>query len=253
MAPSRQRDREQAEREKRERLAYVGTLAAGLVHEMRTPLNAVKMNAQLVAEDVAQLPSAYRERFTKRVGRINDEIEEVVQTLDEFLTFARPPKMDPVPTDLNHVLREVMEFAEPEFQDAGVRLEPDLAEDMYPVVMDRSQFSHVMLNLFRNAREACEMAFAADAWVRVTTLEHEDTIEILVDDNGVGIEPGKEEEIFELFFTTKRKGTGMGLGIVRRIVEEHGGHIEAEDLPEAGARFRIVLPRGKFLEFKEAR
>ncbi|MBN1257673.1 MAG: GHKL domain-containing protein [Planctomycetes bacterium] len=261
MSPSTHKQEEkQREREKRERLAYIGTLAAGLVHEMRTPLNAIQLNAQLLEEDFDKLPEKWRKRFVKRMGRICSEIRGIAKTLDGFLAFARPPRMDPVPTDLNHFLREVIEFSEPEFFEIGVELESNLASDMYPVVLDKLQFTHVMLNLFRNAREACEARMEkADDWadgkdkavVRVTTSEKEDTIEILVDDNGIGIEPGKEEDIFELFYTTKEKGSGLGLGIVRRIVDEHGGIISAEDLPESGARFRIILPRGKFLEFRE--
>ncbi|MFH0911151.1 MAG: ATP-binding protein [Planctomycetota bacterium] len=253
----RHREEMSAERAKRERLAYVGTLAAGLVHEVRTPLNAVHLNAQLMEEDIAGLPAKYRSLFTRRMTRISAEIQDVVKTLDSFLAFARPPKLDPVPVDLNHFLREVIEFSEPEFRAGGVRIQSRLADDMYPVVLDKAQFTHVMLNLFRNAREACELrkgrkgTEAEALWVRITTLEREDTIEILVDDNGVGIEPGDEERIFELFYTTKENGTGLGLGIVRRIVEEHGGAIVAEDLPDAGARFRIGLPRGRFLEFRE--
>jgi signal transduction histidine kinase len=248
---TRKREQEQAEREKRERLAYVGTLAAGLVHELRNPLHAVNLTAQALVEEAERLPEEYRGRLPKRLGRISAEIQDVVKTLEEFLAFARPPQMDPVPTDLNHFLREIIEFTEPEFAATDVRLESRLADDMYPVVMDKSQFTQVILNLFRNAREACEAAGAEPGVVTVTTAEKEETIEILVDDNGVGIEPGTEETLFDLFYTTKEQGTGLGLGIVRRIVEEHGGSITAEDLPEAGARFRIVLPRGKFLEFRE--
>jgi signal transduction histidine kinase len=255
MAPHRARkERTDPEQERRDRLAYIGTLAAGLVHEVRTPLNAIQLNAQLLDEDVERLPEHLRERFGRRTRRVTDQIREVVKTLDEFLTFARPPRMDPVPTDLNHFLRELIEFSAPEFHESGVRIERNLADDLYPVVMDKAQLNHVMLNLFRNAREACEMAgLEDDRWVRVSTreLEDEGLIEIDVDDNGVGIEPDKEETIFDLFYSTKEKGTGLGLGIVRRIVEEHGGQIHAEDLPRAGARFVLRLPRGKFLEFKE--
>mgnify|MGYP001809934637 FL=1 len=240
------------ERERRDRLAYVGTLAAALVHEMRTPLNAVRMNVQMLEEDVGALEGTLREKLSRRVGRVSAETERLVKTLEEFLTFARPPRLDPVPSDINHILREVIEFSEPEFRAAAVRIEAALADDMFPVVLDHAQFLHVMLNLFRNAREAIDEAHEADGVVSVSTREYDNRIEIIVTDNGTGIPAGMEEKIFEVFFTTKKKGTGLGLGIVRRIVEDHGGTICAEGRTDArGARFRIMLPRGKFLEFKD--
>ncbi|MHC4871335.1 MAG: sensor histidine kinase [Planctomycetota bacterium] len=249
--PSRNREKLQQEREKRDRLAYIGTLAAGLVHEVRTPLNAIQLNAQLLEEDVDKLSPDLKKKFNRRINRVTGQISEVVKTLDEFLAFARPPRMDSVPTDLNHFLREVLEFSTPEFDEKKITIESSLADDMYPVIMDKAQFTHVMLNIFRNACESCELAEDKKHWVKVNTLEEENDIIIQIDDNGIGIEPDAEEKIFELFYSTKEHGTGLGLGIVRRIVEEHGGKIQAEDLPEAGARFTIVLPRGKFLEFKE--
>ncbi|MHC4886470.1 MAG: sensor histidine kinase [Planctomycetota bacterium] len=244
----RKRELEEEERAKRDRLAYIGTLAAGLVHEVRTPLNAMYLNVQLLEEAISVLPDDTRGRFEKRLSRVSVECKEVVKTLDMFLAFARPPRLEPVPTDLNHFLRELIEFSQPEFDQVGIRLTSSLADDMYPVVIDKGQFTHVFLNLFRNAREACETGPHGDGEITITSRELDSQIEILVDDNGVGVEPGDEEKIFELFFTTKEKGTGLGLGIVRRIIEDHGGQISASDLPEAGARFRILLPRGKFLE-----
>lgn len=246
------REQYHAERERRDRLAYVGTLSAALVHEMRTPLNAVRMNVQLLEEDVDLLPEALQEKFRRKVSRVSRETERLVKTLEEFLTFARPPRMEPVPSDINHILREVIEFSEPEFHTTHVRIEADLADDMFPVVLDYTQFLHVMLNLFRNARESIEGIEEPNGVVRVTTCEHDSTIEVIVEDNGGGIPPGSEEKIFEIFYSTKERGTGLGLGIVRRIIEDHGGVIRAEDREDTrGARFRIFLPRGKFLEFRD--
>lgn len=251
MSPGKKREQELAEREKRERLAYVGTLAAGLVHEMRNPLHAVNLTAQSLIELTAGLPDTQRDRFEKRLLRVAHEVQTIIRTLDEFLLFARPPRPDPVPTDLNHFLRELLEFSEPEFAAAEIDLCPVLADDMYPVVLDKAQFTQVLLNLLRNAREACEEAGHGQGKITVSSREGADTVEILVEDNGIGIEPESEEKLFDLFYTTKEKGTGLGLGIVRRIVEEHGGTISAHDRADGGARFCISLPRGKFLEFTE--
>lgn len=252
---ARRRDREQSEKDRQERLAYVGALAAGLVHEVRTPLHAIQLNVQLLSEDVEGLPATCRERYARRIQRVYSEVKALTRTLESFLTFARPPRLDPTPTDLNRFLRELVEFVQPEMDEAGVRIETALAPDMYPVVLDHSQFTHVMLNLLRNAREAIDQRREIDAedfegWIRVSTQEAERTITLCIEDNGIGIAPDHESKIFDVFFTTKEKGTGLGLGIVRRIVEDHRGTIRAVPQAERGALLEVVLPRGHFLEFK---
>lgn len=254
--PSRRRTREEEEQARRDRLAYVGALAAGLVHEVRTPLHAIQLNAQILAEDVERLPSHLRDTFRRRAKRIYTEVQTLTKTLDSFLTFARPPRLDPVPTDLNRFVRELIEFVTPEMDESGIRIVADLAPDMYPVVLDNMQFTHVLLNLLRNSREAIEQRRErepdfGEGLIRIETQEEERVITLTVTDNGIGIQPEHEPHIFEIFFTTKKKGTGLGLGIVRRIVEDHRGTIELISTPPPGATFRITLPRGHFLEFKE--
>lgn len=254
--PNRKRSKEEEERDRQERLAYVGALAAGLVHEVRTPLHAIQLNAQLLAEEVENLPPEQKRKFGRKANRIYTEVKSLTKTLEAFLTFARPPRLDPTPTDLNRFLRELLEFAEPEMDEAGIRIKRDLAPDMYPVVLDHNQFTHVVLNLLRNAREAIDMRREKEesdfeGVITIATHEDEHTITLTVEDNGIGIDPDHEERIFEVFFTTKEKGTGLGLKIVRRIVEDHRGSIRIAPLAPPGARFVITLPRGHFLEFNE--
>lgn len=249
------RIKEQAEKDRKERLAYVGALAAGLVHEVRNPLHVIQLNVQMLAEDVDKLPLELRSRYERRSKRIYQEVQALSKTLEMFLTFARPPRLATEPIDLNHFLRELLEFVQPEFNESGVELEPQLASDMYPVLLDQNQFSHVVLNLLRNAREAIEQrrekeCVDIDGKVTVRTYEEDKIIRIEIADNGIGINPGDEEKIFEVFYTTKEKGTGLGLGIVRRIVEEHRGEIFAEAKRLDGACFIVKLPRGHLLEFK---
>lgn len=249
------REREQEERIRRERLAYVGALAAGLVHEVRTPLHAIQLNAQLLTEDVGQLPVELRTRYERRSQRIYNEVKALSKTLEMFLTFARPPRLEPEPVDLNRFLRELLEFVQPEMDEDGVVLESRLAADMYPVVIDQNQFTHVLLNLLRNAREAIDQRREkepdfAGGTVTVSTYEEDKTIRLMVEDDGIGVAPGADEKIFEVFYTTKQKGTGLGLGIVKRIIEEHRGSIRTIFRDQPGAIFEIVMPRGHFLEFR---
>ncbi|MDR1745412.1 MAG: hypothetical protein LBS30_06640, partial [Planctomycetota bacterium] len=245
------------EKSREERLAYVGVLAAGLIHEIKTPLHAILLTVQMLVEDSERLPPDARPRFEKRCRRVHQEVKSLSRMLDAFLSFARPPKSDPSPTDLNRFIRELMEFAKPEMDEAGIVLETNLAEDMYPVVLDKNQFTHVVLNLLKNARESIEALREIsdedfEGRIIVATAEDDEGISLVIQDNGAGIAPGDEEKVFEFFYTTKPKGTGLGLAMVQRTIEEHRGRIRVEHMADPGARFVITLPRGHLLEFSDA-
>ncbi|MCC8180447.1 MAG: hypothetical protein LIP23_06010 [Planctomycetes bacterium] len=252
--PKRPRSPDDIDKTQEERLAYVGVMAAGLIHEIKTPLHAILLTVQMLVEDSERLPPDLRPRFERRTRRVYNEVQSLARMLDAFLAFARPPKADPTPTDLNQFLRGVMEFAAPELDDADIVLESNLAEDMYPVVIDKNQFTHVILNLLKNARESIEQLREAteedfEGRIVVATAEDDEGITLVIQDNGIGVPVGDEEKIFEFFYTTKSKGSGLGLPIVRRTIEDHRGSIMVEQMDEPGARFVIHLPRGHFLEF----
>lgn len=255
MAANR-REKEREENDRRERMAYVGALAAGLVHEVRTPLHAIQLNAQLLAEDADKLPPELQAKYSRRSKRIYTEVKALSKTLEMFLTFARPPRMEPEPLDINRFTRELLEFVQPEMDEADICLSSNLARDMYPVILDQNQFTHVMLNLLRNAKEAIDQrreqeADFVEGQITVSTFDDDKIIRIEIEDNGIGIAPENEDKIFEVFYTTKEKGTGLGLGIVKRIIEDHRGTINVVSRDACGAVFEITLPRGHFLEFKE--
>lgn len=254
MTKRKREDDEEKSRE--ERLAYVGVLAASLIHEVKTPLHAILLTVQMLVEDSERLPPDLRPRFERRSRRVYQEVKSLARMLDAFLSFARPPKWDPTPTDLNRFIRELMEFAEPEMDEAGIVLETNLAEDMYPVVIDKNQITHVVLNLLKNARESIEALREKtqedfEGRIIVATVEDDEGISLVIQDNGAGIHPGDEEKVFEFFYTTKSKGTGLGLALVQRTIEEHRGTIRVEHMADPGARFVVTLPRGHLLEFND--
>ena len=243
------RHRERDAREARaRRLAYIGTLASGLAHEIRSPLNSIVLNADLLAEELGRLEGEGVRAFAERIARIRTEAGHLRETLDEFLTFARPPKMEPLPTDVNEYLENVIEFAEPECAERDIRIVREFGEEIYPVLLDAGQFRQVILNLLANAREA----IGEHGEIRLATREEGGTVEIRISDNGGGVPEAVTARIFDVFFTTREKGTGLGLGIARRITEEHGGRLYLENRPDRGATFVVRLPRGKFLEFEES-
>jgi signal transduction histidine kinase len=234
---------------RRDRLAYIGTLAAGLAHEIRNPLNSIRMNVELIESGLDENAADEREQVATRLGRIKRETEQLRVILDEFLAFARPPRMDLVATDLNQYLSDMLDFFAPECEKAGVEVRREFAADQYPVRIDPAQFKHVILNLLKNAVEA----IGEHGEITVSTAELDRDVEIRIADNGGGLRPGSEEKIFEVFFSSKEHGTGLGLAIARRIVEEHRGKLLVENRPGLGATFIIRLPKGIFLEFEGER
>ncbi|MHC4249668.1 MAG: sensor histidine kinase [Planctomycetota bacterium] len=248
MAP-KTKSRKELERDearlRQERLAYVGTLSSGLAHEIRTPLNAILMNIELVAEGLDAVADEKREEFATRVERVKREATRLRKTLDSFLAFARPPRLERMPVRVNGYLAELIEFVEPEAARHGITIEHDFQDELYPVYVDQHQLAQVVMNLLTNAREAV----GEQGVITVRTRETDESVEIDVEDNGGGVDPANEERVFEVFFSTKDQGTGLGLGIARRIVEEHGGELLLENHPGRGARFVVRLPKVKILEF----
>ncbi len=226
------------------------------MHEVRTPLNAIQLNAQLLAEDASTLPDTVSKKFIRRSQRIYEEVKALTKTLEMFLNFARPPRMETEPLDLNRYLRELCEFVQPEMDENCVELETHLAPDMYPVVIDQNQFTYVILNILRNANEAIDQRRETDddfdGRIKLSTFEENKNIRIEIEDNGIGIDPANEEKIFEVFYTTKEKGTGLGLGIVKRIIEDHRGSISVSSKDSTGAIFNIILPRGYLIASTQA-
>jgi signal transduction histidine kinase len=195
-AESRKAAERRAAEIRQQRLAYVGTLAAGLAHEIRNPLNAIKMNVELIEADLSAAGAGSDAGTAKRLARIRREAEQLQRILDDFLTFARPPRMEPVATDLRQYLGELLDFFAPECQRAGIAVRREFAEDTYPVRIDQAQFKHVIVNLLKNAIEAV----GEQGEIAVSTRELERQVEIRVSDNGGGLAPGTEEKVFEVFY-----------------------------------------------------
>lgn len=248
------RNRKQLEREARHeqasRLAYIGTLASGLAHEIRSPLNAIKLNLDLLKEDLSAVDPSRRDEFGGRLGLISREVDGLQELLTEFLNFAKPPTMEMLPTDVNQLLRDVLQFVAPSCQERQIRIATDFQKELYPVALDQNQFGRgVILNLLTNAMEQ----IAEHGTIVLSTRETPDFVEVSVEDNGGGVPREHEPRIFEVFFSTKEHGTGLGLAIARRIVQEHGGELLLENHPKRGAKFIVRLPKSKILELKERR
>lgn len=229
-------------------MAFLGTLAGGLAHEIRNPLSTMKVNLQLLREQLlVDHPDPVdaeeqRARARRRVEGLEKAVRRMEDILDDFLSFARGFELDLVPQDLNSLVDEVVTFVEPELVRVGVGLRTSFDEELPWVTVDRKYLQQVLLNLILNARQAIEESEVEDGEIFLTTRRVGTSALIHVIDTGPGIPEDVRPRIFDAFFSTKKNGTGLGLATCRRIVEEHGGRIHVATEPGKGTAFSIELP-----------
>jgi signal transduction histidine kinase len=217
-----------------DRLSALGTLAAGVAHEIRNPLVSVRTFIQLLPERVndEEFRTSFRELALK-------EIERICELITDLLAFSRPTQADREPTDLNEIASQIVRLLEPEARKRDVGISMGLAVRVPLVVVHEAQVKQVLMNVVLNAIQACPghgsvEVRTADAGAGGCVVEVEDT--------GVGMTPEQREHIFDPFYTTKEQGSGLGLYIAHRIVSEHGGSIVVEPRAGSGTIFRITFP-----------
>jgi two-component system nitrogen regulation sensor histidine kinase GlnL len=238
---SRVRDLEERVR-RSDRLAALGVLAAGLAHEVRNPLVGVRAAAQLLEKE-AGFPDCWRE-FTAVIIR---EVDRLNRLVDDLLAFAGARPLHRQPCNVNQLLDEALDVATAALKAGGVGVTRLYDPAIPEVEADRDRLLQVFLNLIRNAAEAA--AGAGQPLVLRTRFERVApscgggaAVVVEVEDRGPGLSPEAEARLFTPFFTTKPKGTGLGLPISLRIVEEHGGALEAQSRHGFGTTFRVLLP-----------
>lgn len=217
-----------------ERLVAMGRLAAHVTHEVRNPLNSIRLNVELLEEDVADVaPDARR-----MIEAILREVDHLTELTDQYLRLVRLPEPKLERTDLAELLRDVAAFLSPEMTRAQVALALELAE-VPPVNVDEGQLRQALFNLCRNAREAMPSGGSVCLSLKATDGE----IILRVSDEGTGVPDDERDKIFDLFYTTKQHGTGLGLTLTQQIVAAHRGRITCLKNEPRGTTFEIRLPR----------
>jgi len=217
-----------------ERLALAGELAAGIAHEIRNPMMAVKGFAQLLQEEITPAEQAeYADIINRETARINRLIEEL-------LTFARPAATEVGPADINTVVADSLPLIEPKAARSRVRIARAFARRLPQVMVDSERLKQVIINILINALQAV----GDDGEIRIRTyFEPADrTVRISVADTGVGIDPENIGKLFDPFFTTKDDGTGLGLSVAERLMQQWGGKILVDSTLGRGSVFTLVLP-----------
>jgi signal transduction histidine kinase len=219
-----------------EKMAMLGTFASGLAHEVRNPLNSIGLQLSLLERRIGRVEEGVGREMKELTRIIHEEVQRLDGLVGDFLMFSRADRLQHRPGDLGALADEVVQLLEPEARALGVSLRRSRIGKKAPLLeMDAEKMKQVVINLLRNAFEAMPNG----GEVRVETGIAAGKARLVVKDQGPGLPEG---DVFQLFFTTKPKGTGLGLPIVQQIVLQHGGDVAAASEPGKGATFTVSLP-----------
>ncbi len=225
----------EAQAKQAERLSELGTLAAGVAHEIRNPLNAISIASQRLKSEFQVTED--QPGFEKLATTIKTEIERLNSIIAEFLALARSGHLNKEKISLGNFIDDALGLLRSEAAQSDIEINTEI-DDGIPIEIDVSEMKKVVVNLIRNAMES----IGSKGTINIRGHKEDKRAVIAVEDTGKGIEPDKINEIFTPYYTTKQNGTGLGLSISHRIVMDHKGSVTAENIKPHGARFKIELP-----------
>ena len=228
--------------------AWVGALA----HEIKNPLNTMRLNVQLLQEDVEGgfepaatgdppgrlYDGSNRAKVLKRLKTLGKEVDRLEEILNDFLRLARLPQPNLQPSNMALLLDEFLDFIEPETQQLDIKVVRDFNDDLPEVDLDSGQMKQALLNIILNANQS----MSPGGQLTIKAYRTDDHMSIDIADTGEGIPPDRIDKLFDLFYSTKKEGTGLGLPIAGRIVNMHGGEIRVKSQEGEGTTFSILLP-----------
>ena len=246
-AESRSQPRPPRPRTNAEHEAFLARLASGLAHEIKNPLSTMAINLALLEEDWSRAAAARNgtveltpreQRSLKRVRTLQREVTRLEGIVEDFLRFARGGQINRAPADLAALVRDTLDFVEPEDLALGIRHHVDLALGLPLVMIDGGALRQAVLNLLVNARQA--MPGGGELLVRLERVGN--WVALSITDTGIGMSAQTLERCFDEYWSDKKGGTGLGLSSTRRVVEEHGGAIDVTSELGRGTSFMIWLP-----------
>jgi signal transduction histidine kinase len=221
-----------------ERMATVGRLSLKVAHEVRNPISAIELNAEMLQDIVRARSGADMDEAGGLVASIRDQVNTLDALTEEYLAFARFPRPHFDEESVNHLVKELADFVRPVAMRQGLAIHVETDGNVPMMEIDRGLLRQAIHNLVKNGMEALSRGGELTIASRLAG----DAVDIVVSDTGAGIQREVAERLFEPFFTTKPQGTGLGLSIARQITEEHGGELRWENRAGGGATFIIRLP-----------
>jgi two-component system sensor histidine kinase HydH len=215
-------------------LAALGQLAASIAHELRNPLSSIKGAAQYLQKEYEDHPP-----IVEFLGIITEEVDGLNKLTTEFLEFARPIQLELEPTNINDVVEKTLQLMSVHIAENNATVKDKLSADISEIQADQKQIEQVLRNMILNAIQA--MPSGGELTIE-TRRAASGGVELWVQDTGAGISQENLERIFLPFFTTKARGTGLGLSVVRKIVENHGGRVIVRSDAGKGCSFGVILP-----------
>jgi signal transduction histidine kinase len=222
-----------------ERLAALGRVTAGVAHEVKNPLNSMRLWLEVLKANMPVDPEPQQ-----AVKMLDNEIDRLDRAVKTFLNFTKPVELNLEETDLGVLLADVLDAARPSIKKSGLGLQADLPAAFPPVLVDRQLIHQAVLNLLLNA---CDFTDPGGK-ITLSLRRSGEFAVIAVADSGRGILPDNQKKIFQLFFTTRPGGTGIGLANTFRFVQLHNGRIDFESETGRGTIFRLELPLARFVD-----
>ncbi|MDR1362439.1 MAG: PAS domain-containing sensor histidine kinase [Spirochaetaceae bacterium] len=242
-----------------ENLAGLTTVAAGVAHEIKNPLGSLSIHVQLIqkllnnavknieagasalnmAEANTDNVSVSYTKFNKHITTVNEEIQRLNKIVVDFLFAIRPMEILPAKSDINKLIKDIVKFVHYELKNADIKYKLQMKEDIPIIEIDKRYIKQALLNLIKNSIEAMS---GSGGFLTISTESDEQEVTIRIRDTGPGIQEADKARIFEPYFTTKIKGSGLGLTLVFKIIREHSGEIEVDSKVGEGACFTIKLP-----------
>jgi signal transduction histidine kinase len=216
-------------------LAALGRMAAQVAHELKNPLGGLKLYARLLEQRLVAAGDTDGREIAVKIGKAIDHLAELVT---EITAYGRSPELRRVPTDLTALLNDCLALAQDRVADRKIQIVLDYDRGCPRTMLDERALRKVFLNLILNGLEA----IAAEGVLTIRSRFDGDRIEVAIEDTGCGMTQETQSRIFDLFFTTKPNGTGLGMGIARAVVDRHGGRMTVDSAPGQGTRVRVQLP-----------
>ena len=221
-----------------ERMATVGRLSLRIAHEVRNPISAIELNAEMLEDIVRERDDLDMKEAAGLVSAIRDQVTTLDALTEEYLAFARFPRPHFEEESINHLVQELADFVRPVATRQGLTLRAEVDPNVPMMEIDRGLLRQAVLNLVKNGLET----LSSGGELTISSRFEGEAVEIAVSDTGGGIPEDVGPRLFEQFFTTKPQGTGLGLSITRQIAEEHGGEVSWTNRAPLGATFTIRLP-----------